>query len=340
MLSTVSNFMVGVFGSRNHRLLKRYGSLVAAANALEEGLKALSDDALRAKTTSSRSGIRSRRTSTPSCRKPSHSCARPRGATLGMRHFDVQLIGGIALHQGKIAEMRTGEGKTLVATLNAYLNALSGKGVHVVTVNEYLAQRDADWMAPVYRFLGLTVGVIKSNQPTEEKRAAYAADITYGTNNEFGFDYLRDNLAFRPEDRVQRTLNYAIVDEVDSILIDEARTPLIISGRSEESTELYVRINQLIPSLKVHKPPAGKANDEIESTQVELLGVTGNSLGTMSTGAALAKAKEGGHHLIEIEPEAKPPKAQLFVPGHYSIDEKSKQAHLTEEGHEYVERCC
>jgi preprotein translocase subunit SecA len=173
---------------------------------------------------------------------------------------------------------------------------------------------------------------------TDEKRAAYATDITYGTNNEYGFDYLRDNLAFRPEDRVQRSLNYAIVDEVDSILIDEARTPLIISGRSEESTELYERINQLIPSLKVHKPPAGKANDDIESTQVELLGVTGNSLGTMSTGAALAKAKDGGHHLIEIDRDAKPPKAQLFVPGHYAIDEKSKQAHLTEEGHEYVER--
>ena len=158
-----------------------------------------------------------------------------------MRHFDVQLIGGMALHQGKIAEMRTGEGKTLVATLPAYLNALTGKGVHVVTVNEYLAQRDADWMGPVYRFLGLTVGVIKSGQTPDEKRAAYACDITYGTNNEFGFDYLRDNLAFRLEDRVQRGLAYAIVDEVDSILIDEARTPLIISGPAEESTELYVQ---------------------------------------------------------------------------------------------------
>ena len=158
-----------------------------------------------------------------------------------MRHFDVQLIGGMALHQGKIAEMRTGEGKTLVATLPAYLNALPAKGVHVVTVNEYLAQRDADWMGPVYRFLGLTVGVIKSGQSSEEKRAAYACDITYGTNNEFGFDYLRDNLAFRLEDRVQRGLAYAIVDEVDSILIDEARTPLIISGPAEESTELYMQ---------------------------------------------------------------------------------------------------
>jgi preprotein translocase subunit SecA len=330
--------MVGVFGSRNQRLIKRYGVLVAAANALEPGFSALADEALRAKTAE----LKERYTASqdldallPEAFALVREAAR---RTLAMRHFDVQLMGAIALHQGKIAEMRTGEGKTLVATLNAYLNALTGKGVHLITVNEYLAQRDADWMGPIYQFLGLTVGVIKSNQPTDEKRQAYAADITYGTNNEFGFDYLRDNLAFRPEDRVQRTLNYAIVDEVDSILIDEARTPLIISGRSEESTELYVRINQLIPSLKVHKPPPGKANDDIEATHVELLGVTGNSLGKMSTGAALAKAKEGGHHLIEIEPEAKPPKAQLIVPGDYTIDEKSKQAHLTEEGHEYVER--
>jgi preprotein translocase subunit SecA len=338
VLSSVSNFMVGVFGSRNSRLVKRYGALVAAANALEAGLLGLSDDALRAKTAE----LKERYTASqdldallPEAFALVREAAR---RTLGTRHFDVQLIGGIALHQGKIAEMRTGEGKTQVAALTAYLNALTGKGVHVVTVNDYLAQRDADWMGPIYRLLGLSVGVIKSNQPTDEKRQAYAADVTYGTNNEFGFDYLRDNLAFRPEDRVQRTLNYAIVDEVDSILIDEARTPLIISGRSEESTELYVRINQLIPSLKVHKPPPGKANDEIESSQVELLGVTGNSLGEMSTGAALAKAKDGGHHLIEIDTEAKPPKAQLFVPGHYAIDEKAKSAHLTEEGHEYVER--
>jgi preprotein translocase subunit SecA len=330
--------MVGVFGSRNQRLLKRYGSFVAAANALEPGLASLSDEALRAKTAELKERYAASQDLDALLPEAFALVREASRRTLGMRHFDVQLIGGIALHQGKIAEMRTGEGKTLVATLNAYLNALSGKGVHVVTVNEYLAQRDADWMEPIFRFLGLTVGGIKSNQATDEKRAAYAADITYGTNNEYGFDYLRDNLAFRPEDRVQRSLNYAIVDEVDSILIDEARTPLIISGRSEESTELYERINQLIPSLKVHKPPAGKANDDIESTQVELLGVTGNSLGTMSTGAALAKAKDGGHHLIEIDRDAKPPKAQLFVPGHYAIDEKSKQAHLTEEGHEYVER--
>src|SRR5262245_32106637 len=177
-----------------------------------------------------------------------------------MRHFDVQLIGGMVLHQGKISEMRTGEGKTLVATLPAYLNALPAKGVHVVTVNEYLAQRDADWMGPIYRFLGLTVGVIKSGQNPDEKRAAYACDITYGTNNEFGFDYLRDNLAFRLPDRTQRALAYAIVDEVDSILIDEARTPLIISGPAEESTELYVRINQLAPRLKRQESEEGEGD--------------------------------------------------------------------------------
>jgi preprotein translocase subunit SecA len=189
-----------------------------------------------------------------------------------MRHFDVQLIGGMALHYGKIAEMRTGEGKTLVATLPAYLNALPAKGVHVVTVNEYLAQRDAEWMGPVYRFLGLSVGVIKSGQSSEEKRAAYATDITYGTNNEFGFDYLRDNLAFRLEDRAQRGLAYAIVDEVDSILIDEARTPLIISGPAEESTELYIKINQLVPRLKKQEAEEGEGDywaDE-KSRQVHL----------------------------------------------------------------------
>ncbi len=180
--------------------------------------------------------------------------------TLGLRHFDVQLIGGMVLHDGKISEMRTGEGKTLVATLPAYLNALAGKGTHIVTVNEYLAQRDADWMGPIYRFLGLTVGVVKAGQTPDEKRAAYGADITYGTNNEFGFDYLRDNLAFRLEDRMQRGLEYAIVDEVDSILIDEARTPLIISGPAEESTELYLKINELVPRLKRQDSEEGEGD--------------------------------------------------------------------------------
>ncbi len=170
--------------------------------------------------------------------------------TLKMRHFDVQLIGGIALHQGKIAEMRTGEGKTLAATLPVYLNALAGKGVHVVTVNDYLARRDAEWMGRLYNFLGLTVGVNVPGMGREEKQAAYAADVTYGTNNEFGFDYLRDNMVYEVADRVARGLNYAIVDEVDSILIDEARTPLIISGQAEDHTELYVRINAVVPQLK------------------------------------------------------------------------------------------
>jgi preprotein translocase subunit SecA len=166
-----------------------------------------------------------------------------------MRHFDVQLIGGIVLHQGKIAEMKTGEGKTLVATLPAYLNALEGKGVHIVTVNDYLAKRDAEWMGQIYRFLGLSVGVIVHDLDDDERRRAYACDVTYGTNNEFGFDYLRDNMKFRLEDCVQRGHNYAIVDEVDSILIDEARTPLIISGPSEESTDKYYKINRIIPKL-------------------------------------------------------------------------------------------
>src|SRR5205823_3969646 len=168
---------------------------------------------------------------------------------LGMRHYDVQLIGGVTLHRGKIAEMKTGEGKTLVATLPTYLNALPGKGVHVVTVNDYLARRDAEWMGRLYKFLGLTVGIIVHDLDDEERRASYNSDITYGTNNEFGFDYLRDNMKFRLEDYVQREFNYAIVDEVDSILIDEARTPLIISGPSEESTDLYYKINKVIPGL-------------------------------------------------------------------------------------------
>jgi preprotein translocase subunit SecA len=338
LLSTVSNLVTGVFGSRNQRLLKTYGKFVTAANALEPELQALSDEALRESTLELKKLYAADQDLDALLPRAFAVVREAARRTLKMRHFDVQLVGGIALHQGKIAEMRTGEGKTLVATLAVYLNALAGRGVHVVTVNEYLAQRDADWMGPVYRFLGLEVGVIKSNQSVEEKRAAYAADITYGTNNEFGFDYLRDNLAFRLEDRVQRSLSFAIVDEVDSILIDEARTPLIISGRSEESTELYVRINQLIPSLKLHDPPKGKANDEIEATQVELVGTKGESLGAMPIGQARAKAAESGLHLIEIDAGARPSRVQLFVPGDYTIDEKAKQAHLTEEGHEKIER--
>ena len=191
--------------------------------------------------------------------------------SLGLRPFDVQLIGGMVLHRGNIAEMRTGEGKTLVATLPAYLNALSGNGVHIVTVNEYLAQRDADWMRPVYEFLGLRVGVSKSGQSHDEKKEAYDADITYATNNELGFDYLRDNLAFSLNDKVQRDLNFAVIDEVDSILIDEARTPLIISGPVEESTDLYQKINKLIPKLRQHDEPEGKTNEDILFKAIELV---------------------------------------------------------------------
>jgi len=296
----VWQFFTRIFGSRNQRLLKSYGRYVDEANALEPAIHALSDEQLRAKTEEFRKRLADGAT-LMDILPEAFACVREAARrTLGMRHFDVQLIGGIALHEGKISEMRTGEGKTLVATLPAYLNALPGKGVHIVTVNEYLAQRDADWMGPVYRFLGLTVGVIKNAQASDEKRAAYGADITYGTNNEFGFDYLRDNLAFRLEDRVQRSLVYAIVDEVDSILIDEARTPLIISGPAEESTELYVKINALVPRLKVQK-----VDDEALAEQ-----------------QAEARAKD------EAEPEA----------GDYTVEEKGKQVHLTEGGHERVEQ--
>jgi preprotein translocase subunit SecA len=333
----LSQFLTGIFGSRNQRLLKQYQSQVNAANALEESIKALSDERLKEKTNELKARYQADKNLDALLPEAFAVVREAARRTLGMRHFDVQLIGGITLHQGKIAEMRTGEGKTLVATLPAYLNALTGGGVHIVTVNDYLAHRDAEWMGPVYRFLGLEVGVVKSNQPLAEKRAAYAADITYGTNNEFGFDYLRDNLAFRIEDKVQRELSFAIVDEVDSILIDEARTPLIISGRSEESTELYGRINAIIPKLKVHDVPAGAANEAIEAPRVDLLDVNGEELGVMPTDAALARAQEGGHHVVVIDSHAKPVKAQLFVPGDYTVDEKAKQAHLTEEGHDKIE---
>ena len=270
-----------LFGSRNDRLLRTYQRPVREANSFEPKIKALSDAELRAKTEEFRARLKNGESVDELLSEAFAVVREAAQRTLRMRHFDMQLVGGIALHQGKIAEMRTGEGKTLVATLPAYLNALPAEGVHIVTVNEYLAQRDSEWMGPVFRFLGMSVGVIKNAQTSEEKRAAYACDITYGTNNEFGFDYLRDNLAYRLDDRVQRGLAYAVVDEVDSILIDEARTPLIISGPAEESTELYLRINELVPRLK------------------------------------------------------RQPKED--TPGDYAVDEKTKQVHITEEGHEHVE---
>ncbi len=278
----ITKTLTKIFGSRNSRLLKRMQRTVARINALEAEIAPLSDADLRAKTDEFKGRV-SQGESLDTLLPETFAVVREAAKrTLGERHFDVQLIGGLVLHQGKIAEMRTGEGKTLVATLAAYLNALSGQGVHVVTVNDYLARRDADWMGKIYKFLGLSVGVVVSGQNTEEKREAYGADITYGTNNEYGFDYLRDNMAFRAEDRVQRGLNFAIVDEVDSILIDEARTPLIISGPAEESTDLYYKINAIIPKLQKQET-------------------------------------EGG-------------------PGDYTVDEKTRQAFLTEAGHEKVEK--
>ncbi|WP_455219105.1 preprotein translocase subunit SecA, partial [Kaarinaea lacus] len=256
--------------------------VVVQVNALDAEMSGLSDDQLKSKTDEFRDRL-SKGETLEQILPEAFAVVREAGKrALSMRHFDVQLIGGMVLNDGKIAEMRTGEGKTLVATLAVYLNALEGKGVHVVTVNDYLAKRDSEWMGKIYKFLGLTVGVILSGQDHAEKKAAYDADITYGTNNEYGFDYLRDNMAFSSEDKVQRELNYAIVDEVDSILIDEARTPLIISGPAEDSSELYTRINKLIPRL--------------ERQESEELG-----------------------------------------DGDYYVDEKSKQAYLTENGHQKVE---
>ncbi len=297
MINVASSLLTGVFGSRNQRLLKVYGKLVGQINGLEPSFEALSDEDLRAVTSTLKQRYQADGALDGLLPEAFAAVREASRRTLGLRHFDVQLIGGMTLHEGKIAEMRTGEGKTLVATLPAYLNALTGNGVHIITVNDYLAQRDADWMGPIYQFLGLRVGVIKSGLSPVEKREAYAADIIYGTNNEFGFDYLRDNLAFRLEDRAQRDLSFAIVDEVDSILIDEARTPLIISGPSEESTELYVQINTLIPKLKQQIVAPGTRDNPLTGEQVEILQA-----------------------------------------GDFTIDEKSKQAHLTEEGHDKVER--
>jgi preprotein translocase subunit SecA len=242
--------LTSIFGSRNERLLKQFRAVVAKINALEPQFEALDDAALRAKTAEFKSRLEQGSTLDDLLPEAFATVREASKRTLKMRHFDVQLMGGMALHQGKIAEMRTGEGKTLMATLPVYLNALSGKGVHLVTVNDYLARRDAEWMGQIYNFLGLAVGVNVPGMDREAKQAAYAADVTYGTNNEFGFDYLRDNMVQATEDRSQRTLSYAIVDEVDSILIDEARTPLIISGQAEDHTEMYVRINAVVPQLK------------------------------------------------------------------------------------------
>lgn len=256
-----------LFGSKNERELKRMGKMVASVNVLEEKLNALSDEQLKAQTQVLKDRLAKGETLDDILPYAFAVVREASKRVLGMRHFDVQLIGGLVLHEGKIAEMKTGEGKTLVATLPSYLNALSGKGVHVVTVNDYLARRDANNVRPLHEFLGLSVGVVVPFQDPEEKRKAYQCDITYGTNNEFGFDYLRDNMAFRLEDKFQRGQNFAIVDEVDSILIDEARTPLIISGPAEDSSQMYMTINKLIPSLK-RAIPAEEAEADVEGHYV------------------------------------------------------------------------
>ena len=270
-----------VFGSRNDRLVKQYRKSVVAMNAMEEALEALSDSALQAKTDEFRNRLNEGEALVAVLPEAFAVVREASKRVLGMRHYDVQLIGGMVLNEGKIAEMKTGEGKTLVATLPVYLNAISGDGVHLITVNDYLAQRDADWMRPLYNSLGLSVGVILGGMDHAQRQEAYAADITYGTNNEFGFDYLRDNMARSTQERVQRKLNFAIIDEVDSILIDEARTPLIISGPAEESSEHYAKVNAVAPKLTKQEEEDG--------------------------------------------------------PGDYSVDEKSKQAFITEEGHDKIE---
>ena len=285
------NILTKIFGSRNDRLLKQYRNTVARINAMEPGLEALSDDALKAKTLEFKERV-SKGESLDAMLPEAFAVVREGSKrVMKMRHFDVQMLGGMSLHYGKISEMGTGEGKTLTATLPVYLNALSGKGVHVVTVNDYLANRDAQWMGKLYNFLGMSVGINLPQMPKEDKQAAYQADITYGTNNEYGFDYLRDNMVYEVADRVQRGLNYAIVDEVDSILIDEARTPLIISGQAEDHTSLYLAINKVVPLL------------------------------TRQEGEADPRTGEG-----------------VTKPGDFTLDEKSHQVFLTEQGHESAER--
>ncbi len=267
----ISNLLKSIFGSRNDRLLKQYRQTVLTINALEAEVGKLSDEALRLKTDTFKQRI-TQGEALNTLLPEAFAVVREAGQrVLQMRHFDEQLIGGMALHYGKIAEMRTGEGKTLMATLPAYLNALSGQGVHVVTVNDYLAARDAEWMGRLYRFLGLSVGVILSQMDHADKQAAYNADITYGTNNEFGFDYLRDNMATQAGERFQRKLNYAIVDEVDSILIDEARTPLIISGQAEDNVDVYVRMDKLVPKLVRQQEEDGPGDYSVDEKNRQIL---------------------------------------------------------------------
>jgi len=284
------NFLTKLFGSRNDRTIKQYRKTVTLINGLEAEYEALSDEQLRAKTDEFRARVAEGESLDKILPEAFAVVREGSKRVMKMRHFDVQMLGGISLHKGKISEMGTGEGKTLTATLAVYLNALANKGVHVVTVNDYLASRDAQWMGKLYNFLGMSVGINLSQLSREEKQAAYNSDITYGTNNEFGFDYLRDNMVYEAKDRVQRGLNYAIVDEVDSILIDEARTPLIISGQADDQTAQYQAMNQVVPLLSRQE---GEADPR--------------------TGEGITK------------------------PGDFTVDEKSHQVFLTEQGHEKAE---
>lgn len=290
----ISKLLSKIFGTHNQRQVKRMSKIVTVINQLEPTYANLSDEALRAKTQEFKERFNAGESLNQLLPEAFAAVREASKRTLKMRHFDVQLIGGIVLHEGKISEMRTGEGKTLVATLPAYLNALTGKGVHIVTVNDYLAKRDAEWMGPIYRFLGLEVGINLTNMGYEEKKIAYAADITFGTNNEFGFDYLRDNMAFSLETRVQRELSYAIVDEVDSILIDEARTPLIISGPSEESSDMYIRINSIIPLLKKQEEKDGPGDYSVDEKlkQIYLSEEGHQNVETIFTQAGLLRTGE------------------------------------------------
>ena len=287
-----------MFGSKNAREVKRMRKVVSRINAIEESLEGLSDEQLQARTVEFRDRLEKGETLDQLLPEAFATVREASRRVMGMRHFDVQLIGAMTLHEGHIAEMKTGEGKTLVATASVYLNALAGRGVHVVTVNDYLARRDADWMGRLYRFLGMTVGVVVSGQPPEEKQKAYKADVTYGTNNEFGFDYLRDNMAFSTQEKVQRPLNFAIVDEVDSILIDEARTPLIISGAAEDSSKMYREINTLIPSLEKGEvpeeegEPTGHFTIDEKSRQVELTEAGHEKVEELLLGRGLLKEGE------------------------------------------------
>ncbi len=330
----MANFLTRILGSRNQRLVRQYSKSVTAINVFEEGLQALNDDALKAKTAEFRQRYANGETLVQLLPEAFAVAREASVRTMQMRPFDVQLIGGMVLHDGNIAEMRTGEGKTLMSTLPAYLNAISGDGVHIVTVNEYLAQRDADWMRPIYEFLGLTVGVSKSGQSQDEKRAAYQSDITYATNNELGFDYLRDNLAFATTDKVQRSLNFAIVDEVDSILIDEARTPLIISGPADSSTDLYAQINKMIPRLRKHDETEDPSNFDIPANRVTLLGQASDA---MTLEEAVEIAEERDADLVLTEMDGKIARCRIVTRGDYTVDEKAKQAYVTEEGHAQVE---